>query len=73
MGLHDNIMMTFGKFGPGADHRAIGMIPSSYLKWCTFQDWFEEKYPNLVEPFEEELAWREKWDMDFEDVEEMRY
>ena len=56
MGLIDGVLMTFGKFGPGADHRSIGDTPSSYLKWCLEQDWFEGKYEELVEPFERELG-----------------
>ncbi len=67
MGLIYTIEMPFGKYGPGADHRVIGTVPSSYLRWCLESDWFEEKYPHLVEPFEEELAWRDEWDEHFED------
>jgi uncharacterized protein (DUF3820 family) len=73
MGLIDNVHMPFGIFGPGADYRVIGDVPSSYLRWCLEQDWFERKYESLVEPFEEELAWRDRYDMHFNDVKEVRY
>lgn len=72
MGLHDDIFLTFGKYGPGADHRTIGQVPSSYLRWCLEQDWFERTY-NLVELFEEELAWRSQWGENFEDERKITY
>lgn len=73
MGLHDDIFLTFGKYGPGADHRPIGRVPSSYLKWCLEQDWLERKYEIMVELFEEELSWRDQWGKHFEDERDMRY
>ena len=33
-------------------------LPSDYLKWLTFQDWCEEKFPNVLREAEEELAFR---------------
>jgi len=67
MGLHADTMMTFGKFGPGADHRPIGHVPASYLRWCLEQDWFEDKHEDLIEIFQEELNWREQWDVKDDD------
>jgi len=72
MGLHDDIMMTFGKFGPGADLRPIGHVPKSYLRWCLEQDWFEEKHEDLIDLFNEEINWREQWNIK-DDNEEWRY
>ena len=73
MGFHDDISMTFGKYGPGADHRTIGRTPTSYLRWCLEQDWFERRYEDLVGLFEEELAWRTHWGKNFEDEREITY
>jgi len=69
MGLHDNIYITFGKHFS----KPVSRTPSSYLRWCLEQDWFETKHPTLVEPFEEELQWRDTWDQHFEDEREVRY
>jgi len=69
MGLTDDVYLTFGK------HRgtSVGNTPSSYLKWCLEQDWFENKYGELLEPFEEELNWRTEYGKHFEDMRDIRY
>ena len=64
MGLIDDQHVPFGKYRG----HAIGNVPSSYLRWCLEQDWFERKYEELIEPFEQELAWRDQFDVHFEDV-----
>lgn len=69
MGLHDDTCLTFGKFRG----RSVSNTPSSYLKWCLEQDWFDRKYEELVPFFEEELNWRTTWNQHFEDEREIRY
>ena len=66
MGLRDDIFITFGKYKGDA----ISEIPSSYLKWCLYEDFLED---NLIEVFEEELNWRTTWDQHFEDPADVRY
>lgn len=67
IGLKDGVFLTFGKYGPGAEHRPVSMIPNSYLRWCLEGDWFEKKYPELISSFEEELNWRETWGIRIEE------
>ena len=69
MGLIDDIYLPFGKY----KSISVGNTPSSYLKWCLEQDWFENKYEELLDPFQEELNWRTQMDMHFEDAEDIRY
>ena len=70
MGLRDDIFMPFGKHKGSA----VSETPSSYLRWCLEGDgWFERKYENLVEVFEEELNWRTDYGQHFEDPEDIRY
>lgn len=73
MGLHDDISIPFGKYGPGADNRSIGRTPSSYLRWCLEQKWMEKLYESMIELFEEELKWRTDYGKHFEDEREITY
>lgn len=70
MGLIDDIYLRFGKyFG-----KPISNVPSSYLRWCLEQDWFEKKQgEEMVLYFEQELDWRDQMDQHFEDEEDIRY
>lgn len=63
IGLRDGVFLSFGKYGPGAGCRPVSMIPNSYLKWCLEEDWFERKHPELINIFQEELNWRETWNV----------
>lgn len=38
----------------------IERIPSGYLRWLVLQDWFEEKFPELLKKAEEELGFRDE-------------
>ena len=69
MGLHDDITMTFGKFRG----TCVGHVPDWYLKWCLEQDWFERKYEDLIEIFQEELDWREFFDRQIRNEGEVIY
>jgi len=69
MGLRNDVVVMFGKH-LGA---TVAETPSSYIRWCLEQDWFETKYPDLIDPFEEELKWRDDFDGHFEDRRDMRY
>lgn len=69
MGLHDDIMMPFGKLRG----TPVGHTPDSYLKWCLEQDWFEKKYEDLIDIFQEELNWREQWDLQIRNEGEVIY
>ncbi|MCE5256547.1 MAG: DUF3820 family protein [Spirochaetaceae bacterium] len=55
-------LMPFGKY-KGID---IVDIPSSYLRWCCLQDWFE-KYRGLLKAIDEELKFRDKRGCHFEE------
>ena len=67
IGLKDNIFLSFGKYGPGAERKPVSMIPNSYLRWCLEEDWFERKHPELVNVFQEELSWRSLWGVKIEE------
>lgn len=69
MGLINDIYLPFGKH----TGEPISNVPSSYLKWCLEQDWFEDKYEDLIRSFEEELNWRDLFDMHFEDKADIVY
>jgi uncharacterized protein (DUF3820 family) len=56
-------LMPFGKYR-GQD---IVDLPSSYLKWCCLQDWFEERYRGLLKAIDEELKFRDKRGCHFEE------
>lgn len=56
-------LMPFGKY-KGID---IVDIPSSYLRWCCLQDWFEERYKGLLKAIDEELRFRDKRGCHFEE------
>lgn len=56
-------LMPFGKY-KGID---IVDIPSSYLRWCCLQDWFEERYRGLLKAIDEELKFRDKRGLHFEE------
>jgi len=49
--------LTFGKYRG----QQLGDVPESYLRWCLDQEWFEKQYPDMVDPFESELRFRDKW------------
>lgn len=53
--------LTFGNYN-GQD---IESVPSDYLKWLLESDWFEKKYPELVEEIDTELAYRTDWNKHF--------
>lgn len=73
MGLFDDVFLSFGKYGPGADHVPLSRIPSSYLRWLLELDWFEREHEDLIETLQEELAWRTQFDSHFEDEADIRY
>jgi len=50
---------TIVYFGKYRDWR-LGAVPNWYLNWCLLEDWFEEKYPDLFEPFQDEMNWRKE-------------
>jgi len=52
---------------PFGNHKGqdIESIPSDYLKWLLESDWFDKKYPELVEEVEDELKYRDDWDKHF--------
>ena len=54
-------ILHFGKFA-GKD---IEDVPSDYLKYLVGSDWFEPKYPKLMEPIEDELEFRDNWKTHF--------
>jgi uncharacterized protein (DUF3820 family) len=56
-------LIPFGKYR-GQD---IVDVPSSYLKWCCLQDWFEERYRSLLKSIDEELKFRDKRGCHFEE------
>jgi len=62
-GSYGELVIPFGKF----KGYSLAEVPNSYLRWCLEQDWFEEKYEDLVEPFEDELAWRDSMGVKIED------
>ena len=37
----------------------IEEVPSDYLRWLVLQDWFENRYPELLKEAEEELSFRD--------------
>ena len=53
--------LNFGKF-KGQD---IESIPSDYLRWVVCENWFEDKYPHLVEEIDLELKYRDNWSKHF--------
>jgi len=55
--LDPGTRIPFGKYSGWA----IDEIPKSYLRWLAGQDWFEEKYPDLLEAVEAEIEWRDGW------------
>jgi uncharacterized protein (DUF3820 family) len=54
-------VLMFGKF-KGKD---LEDVPSDYLKYLVESDWFEGKYLELVDPIENELKFRDVWDVHF--------
>ena len=58
MGLRDDVKMKFGKFRG----KSLAEVPSSYIRWCLEQNWFEEKYEELIDTFGEELQWRDTFE-----------
>jgi len=63
LGEYGEFVIKFGRYRG----RALAEVPNSYLRWCLEQDWFEERYLDHVEPFENELQWRETWGIKVED------
>lgn len=53
-GAHAEVVMYFGKYKGWV----LGATPNSYLNYLLGQDWFEESYPDLLEPVEDEMRWR---------------
>jgi len=45
--------------------KTVGEVRSQYLRWLVNQEWFEDSYPDLVEPVEAELDWRDKLNQHF--------
>jgi uncharacterized protein (DUF3820 family) len=45
--------------------KTLNEIPSDYLEWLIRQDWFEDKYPDLLESTEGELDWRDQFGRHF--------
>jgi len=70
MGLRDDIIISFGEKYKG---KSVSETPSSFLRWCLEQPWFERKHEELIEVFEEELNWRTDYRQHFEDPEDIRY
>jgi len=54
-------ILPFGNY-KGKD---IEDIPTDYLKWLLETDWFDKKYPELVDEIETELKYRDDWDKHF--------
>jgi hypothetical protein len=48
-------ILDFGKW----KRSALAEVPDYSLRWYLDQDWFEVTYPQWVEPFEDELKWRD--------------
>lgn len=49
--------MKIGKYR-GCD---IEDLPTDYLTWLMEQNWFEEKFPDAIDPINKELKFREKF------------
>jgi hypothetical protein len=56
-------VVHFGKF----KGKTLEDIPSNYLSYLMTSDWFEDKYPDLIEPINQELAFRTNWNTHFYD------
>jgi uncharacterized protein (DUF3820 family) len=56
-------ILHFGKY----KGHLISDIPSNYLSYLLTADWVEEKYPDLLEPINTELAFRTNWNKHFYD------
>lgn len=41
--------------------KSISELETSYLIWLSEQEWFQNKYENLLILVEAELSWREKY------------
>jgi uncharacterized protein (DUF3820 family) len=54
-------ILSFGNF----KDRDIEDTPSWYLRWLLTTDWFDEKYPELVEEIYDELKYRDTWNKHF--------
>ena len=63
----EEFWIPFGKYGPGADHRTVGEVKSSYLRWMLekFDDDDWSRYPGLYEAVEEEMERRDRSDVHF--------
>ena len=62
-GAHAEIVMYFGKYKGWK----LGAVPNSYLSYLLRQDWFEDSYPDLLEPVEDESNWRREQGVVVED------
>ncbi len=69
MGLIDDVFMPFGKY----KGEPISEVPSSYLKWCQGEEFVYEDYLEVAEKIDEEMRWRDDWEMHFEDSDDIRY
>ena len=51
---------TEGSLMPFGAHKGelIEEVPDHYLRWLCYQDWFADKYFDLLEKVEEEIHWR---------------
>lgn len=55
-GDYGEMKVAFGKH----QGKQVGDLPTSYMRWCLDQDWFESQYPEYVDAFENELRFRER-------------
>jgi uncharacterized protein (DUF3820 family) len=61
--IDKDVVIPFGKF----KGKVLEEINSGYLRWLAEEEWFEKKYPELIEPVEDELNWRTTMNRHFYD------
>lgn len=71
MGIGEYIFMAESTwilpFGKRYKNYCIEDVPSSYLEFLLEQDWFCEKFEDKIKLVEEELKFRNKFDLDYEE------